>query len=83
MSKPDDFDWGDNLVAPFNYYVRETLDASEEMDNFDLNSADELSCQQWRDLRKEYVDSALKLVDVILKNPAEIRQQLKALLRDH
>jgi hypothetical protein len=66
---PNDSDWGDNKVAPFNYYVREVFTRSDQMDNFDLDSTDEKSCQAWRQMCHEYVEQALKLIELIAKDP--------------
>jgi len=43
MPKGSDWDWGDNLVAPL-IFTHASVGSSDEMDHFDLNSADAASC---------------------------------------
>jgi len=76
----DNFDWGDNLVAPFNYFLRQALCSSEEIDNFDVRSEDPASLQKWQELTQQYIADAKKLIDVVLQDPNELRRQLDRLL---
>lgn len=78
---PNDRDWGDNKVAPFNYYVREVLTLSQRMDDFDLHSEDAASRRTWNEMRAKYVEKALKLVNFVASNSEELRQQLNVLIK--
>jgi hypothetical protein len=72
-----------NMLPDFHYQVREALGSLDEMDRFDLDSFNSSSVMMYRAIRKQYVEDALKLVDMIAADPVRLRQQLEALLKDH
>lgn len=73
----------ENLLPEFNMQIIELAEASTEMDNYDLDSFNPENAVMYRGLRQQYVEDALKLIDLITANPDLMRQQLKALLKDH
>ena len=78
MSDPE---WGDNILAEFNYHLRQAFDSSEEMDMYDVHSENPASLQKWQDLTRTYTADAKTLIEVVTRNPQELLRQLDAMLQ--
>jgi hypothetical protein len=70
-------------LSVFNDRVRQLVETFDEMDNFDLDSANGESCLMYRELRAAYVDDVLEFITLVCNNHEELIKEVMALLRDH
>lgn len=73
----------DLLIPDLNHRTRELVATVDEMDNYDLNSADHDSCVRWLQLRRIYTDQLRSLVMLIGGNVRPLLNEIESLLRDH
>jgi hypothetical protein len=72
----------DNKLARFNDLVREMIDRSQVMDDFDLDSGNVASMKQWAHLAQHYFEAASDVLTFANQYNYNIRSELHKMLTE-